>query len=54
MEGHRINDELRFSVNNKVEECNRTFGENQHVKNLNKKLRDDNEDLKLKNFDLES
>jgi hypothetical protein len=44
---------LRFAIENKVEDCNRAFSENQHVENLNRRLRDENEDLKRKNDDLE-
>ena len=44
---------MRFAIENKVEDCNRAFSENQHVENLNRRLRDENEDLKRKNDDLE-
>lgn len=52
-EGRRVNEELRFDIVNKVDDCNRAFSETQHVENLNRRHIDENEDLKRKNDDLE-
>ena len=52
-EGRRVNEELRLAIENKVEDCHRAFSDSQHVENLNRRLRDENEDLKRKNEDLE-
>ena len=52
-EGRRVNEELRFDLESKVEDCHRAFSENQHLENLNRRLRDENEDWKRKNDDLD-
>jgi len=52
-EGRKINEELRFDLERKSEDCVRAFNEVQHVDTLFRRLRDENEDLKRKNDDLE-